>query len=282
MTPLLSVRDLRREFAVRNAEGRTDTFVAVDGVDFELAAGESLAVVGESGSGKTTTARIVAGLDAPTSGRILVNGSPLRPAAGGHARRERARHVQMVFQDPYSSLDPRQRAGRAVDEILRCDGSRKSVDRRRRTLELFESVGLDDSHLGALPRRLSGGQRQRLAIAKALATRPRLLILDEAVAALDVSVQAQILNLLADLREQTGVAYLFISHDLGVVRQVSERCVVMHRGRVVESGDTQDVLDNPQHDYTRRLLDAVPRPGWIPQRRFASQEGMPLRKGSST
>jgi oligopeptide transport system ATP-binding protein len=281
VSSLLSVRNLRREYAVRHVDGTYVTFTAVDGIDFDLEPGESLAIVGESGSGKTTTARIIAGLDIPTSGEVQMGGAAVGPVRGRIARRERARRVQMVFQDPYSSLDPRQSAGRAVDEILRCDGMRNSGDRRRRTLELVESVGLDASHLKALPRRLSGGQRQRLAIAKALATRPRLLVLDEAVAALDVSVQAQILNLLADLREQTGVAYLFISHDLGVVRQVSERCLVMHRGRVVESGATADVLTDPQHEYTRRLLSAVPRPGWIPQRRITSHDAVTVREGSS-
>lgn len=268
MTPLLAVRGLRREFAVTGIDGRTETFVAVDDVEFELSEGESLAIVGESGSGKTTTARIVSGLDVQTAGEVLVDGAAWRPARGRTARRERARQVQMVFQDPYSSLDPRQRAGQAIDEILRCDGLRGAGDRRRRTVELLEAVGLDDSHLSAVPRRLSGGQRQRLAIAKALATRPRLLVLDEAVAALDVSVQAQILNLLADLRAATGIAYLFISHDLAVVRQVSERCLVMHHGRVVEAGRTADVLSEPDDDYTRALLAAVPRPGWVPKRRL--------------
>ena len=280
MTPLLSVRELRREFGTRSADGRSEPFTAVDGITFELAEGESLAVVGESGSGKTTTARIVAGLDVPTSGEVLIDGIPWRPGGGRSARRARARQVQMVFQDPYSSLDPRQRAGAAVEEILRCDGMRGSAGRRRRALDLFEAVGLDDSHLTALPRRLSGGQRQRLAIAKALATNPRLLILDEAVAALDVSVQAQILNLLADLRRQTGVGYLFISHDLAVVRHVSERCLVMHHGRIVEAGRTRDVLTAPTHEYTRALLEAIPRPGWIPRRRNIIRETSHQTEGS--
>jgi oligopeptide transport system ATP-binding protein len=270
VSALLHVADLRRDFVICGADGLLETFTAVDGVGLDLAEGESLAVVGESGSGKTTTARIVAGLEVATSGEVLVAGRPWRPARGRDARIERARLVQMVFQDPYSSLDPRQSAGSAIEEILRNDGVRSTTTRRARTLELLDGVGLDASHAQALPRRLSGGQRQRLAIAKALATRPRLLILDEAVAALDVSVQAQILNLLADLRDETGIAYLFISHDLAVVRQVTERCLVMHRGRVVESGTTAEVLSRPVEDYTRRLLDALPRPGWVPRRRLVT------------
>jgi ABC-type glutathione transport system ATPase component len=170
-----------------------------------------------------------------------------------------------VFQDPYSSLDPRQRVGSALEEALRIHSGLPAAARRARIAELLEQVGLDDRHGEALPRQLSGGQRQRVAIARALACGPKVLILDEAVASLDVSIQAQVLNLLADIREQTQITYLFISHDLAVVRQVSDQIIVMRRGAIVEAGRTGDVLDAPRHPYTQTLLDAVPRPGWVPR-----------------
>ncbi|MDI6103458.1 ATP-binding cassette domain-containing protein [Actinoplanes sp. NEAU-A12] len=232
---MLEVRDLRKEFK---------GVVAVDGVSFRVAAGGSLAVVGESGSGKTTCARIVTGLTKATSGTVVLNGS-----------------VQMVFQDPYQSLDRRQTVRGCLAEVLA--HHRKD---RSRIGELLDLVGLDRALGEALPRHLSGGQRQRVAIARALAAEPRLLVLDEAVAALDVSIQAQILNLLVDARAATGVAYLFITHDLSVVRHVCEDVVVMSRGRVVEAGPVERVLHRPDHEYTRRLVASVPRPGWVPSR----------------
>jgi ABC-type glutathione transport system ATPase component len=173
----------------------------------------------------------------------------------------------MVFQDPYSSLNPRQTVGACVEEAIREQFPLPRAQRRYRVMELLDRVGLDARHATALPGRLSGGQRQRVAIARALAVEPRLLILDEAVSALDVSVQAQVINLLIELRTSMDVAFLFVSHDLGVVRQISDHCVVMHRGRIVEAGATVDVLDRPEHEYTRRLLSAIPRPGWRPRRR---------------
>ncbi|BEL02035.1 hypothetical protein Q0Z83_002260 [Actinoplanes sichuanensis] len=232
---MLEVRDLRKEF-----KGG----IAVDGVSFTVPAGGSLAVVGESGSGKTTCARIVTGLEKATSGTVTRHGS-----------------VQMVFQDPYQSLDRRQTVRGCLAEVLahhRKDPARIG--------ELLDLVGLDRRLADALPRHLSGGQRQRVAIARALAAEPRLLVLDEAVAALDVSIQAQILNLLVDARAATGVAYLFITHDLSVVRHVCDEVVVMSRGRVVESGPVERVLGRPEHEYTRRLVASVPRPGWVPAR----------------
>jgi ABC-type glutathione transport system ATPase component len=172
--------------------------------------------------------------------------------------------VQIVFQDPYSSLDPRQRVGKGLEELIQVHEDLTAAARADRVSELLRHVGLDEQHAQAFPRQLSGGQRQRVAIARALACRPRVLILDEAVASLDVSIQAQVLNLLADIREETGITYLFISHDLAVVRQVSDQVVVMRRGQIVESGRTADVLDNPQHLYTQALLDAIPHAGWVP------------------
>jgi ABC-type glutathione transport system ATPase component len=186
--------------------------------------------------------------------------------AGSRERRRFGREIQIVFQDPSSSLDRRQRVRECLDEIVRLHFDLDGAARQARVLELLRQVGLDERHAGVYPSALSGGQQQRVAIARALASEPEVLILDEAVASLDVSVQAQVLNLLADIREQTGVTYLFISHDLAVVRQVSDEVIVMRRGKVVEAGPTDRVLDHPEHPYTQALLSAVPRPGWKPRR----------------
>ncbi|MFG2875445.1 ABC transporter ATP-binding protein [Streptomyces sp. NPDC048337] len=236
---------------------------AVDDVSFALPEGGSLGIVGESGSGKTTTARIVVGLEQADAGDVRVRGrSRTERTRGRAARLARAREIQMVFQDPYLSLDPRTGVEAALRETLRLHFPGR--DHTRRIRELLDQVGLGTRAADALPRQLSGGQRQRVAIARALAVEPAVLILDEAVAALDVSVQAQILNLLADIREQTGIGYLFITHDLGVVRCVTDEIVVMRHGAVVEQGGTQEVLAAPRHPYTRLLLESVPRPGWDP------------------
>ncbi len=267
MTPLAEVTDLRKSFIVRGEDGSREDLVAVDGVTFTIPAGGSMALVGESGSGKTTAARILAGLETATSGDILLCGER-RPSGSRRAMRKRfARYVQMVFQDPYSSLDPRQTIGAAIDEALREHFGYDTRERRARVQELLDQVGLDTRQAGARPEALSGGQRQRAAIARALAVQPRLLILDEAVSALDVSVQAQIINLLIDLRTSLDIAFLFISHDLAVVRQISEDCAVMHRGRIVERGSIGAILDSPNDAYTRALINAIPRPGWRPSRR---------------
>lgn len=263
-TNALEVQGLRRVFTTRGPEGTSD-HVAVDDVTFTVAEGSCLAIVGESGSGKTTTARIIAGLDRADAGHVLVHGQSEGERERG-TRRSR-RPVQMVFQDPFGSLDPRQRVGAAIEEVIQVSGRTRPSERQRLVYQLLAQVGLDDRHAGELPRHLSGGQRQRVAIARALAMSPRVLILDEAVSALDVSVQAQVLNLLSDIRQQTGITYLFVSHDLAVVRQVSDHCLVMQSGRVVEAGATDRVLDDPQKPYTRQLLDAIPRPGWTPRRR---------------
>ncbi|WP_431246479.1 ABC transporter ATP-binding protein [Leifsonia xyli] len=260
---LLEVRDLRKTFRVQDAAGGWGDFVAVDDASFVIPRRGSLAVVGESGSGKTTTARIIAGLEERTSGTIILNGREWTASSSLKARRSHARHVQMVFQDPFGSLDPRQTLGEGLEEVLVLHNPRQSrAWRRSRSVEVFEMVGLDSSHLAKRPRSLSGGQRQRYAIGRALALEPELLILDEAVSALDVSVQAQILNLLIDLREEVGVSYFFVSHDLAVVRQVSDSVIVMRNGVIVESGPTASVMDAPQNDYTKRLLAAIPSPEW--------------------
>jgi oligopeptide transport system ATP-binding protein len=288
--PAAGGADPRPDQAVR-VEGLTKVFrgrrggdvVAVDDVSFAVAPGGSLAIVGESGSGKTTTARMIIGLEQPTSGRIYI-GDRERSSGrlGSKERRRLGREVQIVFQDPYSSLDPRQRVRDCLDEVLRLHFDLNRPEREARVMKLLVQVGLDERHAHVYPRALSGGQQQRVAIARALASQPRVLILDEAVASLDVSVQAQVLNLLADIREQMGVTYLFISHDLAVVRQVSDDAVVMRRGTIVERGSTDRVLDDPQHPYTKALLLAVPRRGWKPVRtRFLDSMSADLVSGEA-
>jgi oligopeptide transport system ATP-binding protein len=256
--PVLDVSGLRKEFG---------DLVAVDAVSFAVPQARSLAIVGESGSGKTTIARMIVGLERPTAGTITACGRDRSsPARSARERRRRGSEVQIVFQDPYTSLDPRQTAEATIAEVLRLHHGWSPERRRARIEELIGLVGLDQRQARALPRALSGGQRQRVAIARALAAEPRLLILDESVAALDVSIQAQVLNLLADIRDSTSVSYVLISHDLAVVRQLTDDVIVLHLGVVVERGATASVLDSPQHEYTKRLRASVPRPGWKPRR----------------
>ncbi|MER7395784.1 ATP-binding cassette domain-containing protein [Streptomyces sp. NPDC000151] len=257
--PALEAVGLRKAFG---------DFLAVDDVSLTLPAGAALAVVGESGSGKTTTARMIAGLDVPTTGTLRWNGHGLPGRRARAAERRRfARDVQMVFQDPYASLDRHQRVDDCIGEVLALHTDLTGRALTRRTAELLDQVGLGPRQARSLPRALSGGQRQRVAIARAVAVQPRVLVLDEAVAALDVSVQAQIISLLAELRERSGIAYLFITHDLGLVQHLCDEIAVMHRGRIVERGPTVSVLERPQHAYTRELIDSVPRQGWKPKRR---------------
>jgi len=265
--PVLEVAALRKAFRVRGEDGPRADLLAVDDVSFTVPAGGALAIVGESGSGKTTIARMIVGLQAPTAGAIAVGGNPRsRPPRGARERRIRGREAQIVFQDNYSSLDPRQRVGDSLAEAVDLHFHPTPQERTRRVGELLDSVGLKQQHAKALPRTLSGGERQRAALARALAVQPRLLVLDEAVSSLDVATQAQILDLLASIRAATGTAYVFISHDLAVVRRVSDEVIVMRRGRVVERGATQQILSAPTDPYTRLLLDSVPRPGWRPRR----------------
>jgi ABC-type glutathione transport system ATPase component len=262
MPDVLEVENLRKEYG---------DLVAVDDVSFAIAEGQSLAIVGESGSGKTTIARMIIGLERPTSGRISACGDDRSaPARAASKRRKRGREVQIVFQDPYTSLDPRHNAQTAIDEVLRIHHGWDAARRGERVAELAGLVGLDDRQRSVPPKSLSGGQRQRVAIARALAAEPKVLILDESVAALDVSIQAQVLNLLADIRDATGISYLLISHDLAVVRQLTDQVIVMRKGSVVERGATGAVLDDPREPYTRLLRDSVPRPGWQPQRRISA------------
>jgi oligopeptide transport system ATP-binding protein len=263
--PVLEVVGLRKVYG---------PLVAVDDVGFTVPEGGSLAIVGESGSGKTTVAKMIVGLERPTGGTIRACGQDRStPARSTRDRRRRGREVQIVFQDPYTSLDPRQTMEEAIDEVLRMHQGWPPKRRLERVRELSDLVGLDSRQTRALPRSLSGGQRQRVAIARALAAEPRVLILDESVAALDVSIQAQVLNLLADIRDETAISFVVISHDLAVVRQLTEQIVVMWRGKLIERGDTADVLDHPQADYTKLLRASVPRPGWKPHSRISAAAG---------
>lgn len=259
-TPVIRVEHLRKVYS-----GAED-HVAVADLSFTLDRGQSLGIVGESGAGKTTVASMLMGFEQPTGGTIALDGAPATAAHKAADRRKRARKIQMVFQDPYSSLDPHQSIGSAIDEILRFHFAHSAPARSARVNELLDQVGLSGDLTAALPRALSGGQRQRVAIARALATEPDILILDESVAALDVSIQAQVLNLLNDLRHQLDMTYIFISHDLGVIRYTTDHVIVMRHGQVVETGPTSRTLDHPASAYTQELLASVPRPGWKPER----------------
>ena len=254
---LLQVRDLKVQFSSRKGLGHpaaASTVRAVDGVDLEIGRGESLGIVVESGCGKSTLARSIAGLIAPTSGEILLDGAPLP------AKRDRAtcRKIQMVFQDPASSLNPQRTIGRTLEQLLLVNELAQGATARQRVSELLDMVQLSRSTADQYPRRLSGGQRQRAAIARALALQPEIVVADEPVAALDVSVQAAILNLLNDLRRDLGLTLLFISHDLGVVQHVCDRVAVLYLGRIVEQTDQRTVFDQPRHPYTQALIRAVP------------------------
>jgi len=234
---------------------------ALDDVSFTLHAGRSLGIVGESGSGKSTLARLVMALEAPTAGRVLLDGQDLNTLPAAQLRRARSQ-VQMVFQDPYGSLDPRRTVGQTVAEPLAVLHGAARSEQRTRAGEALEAVGLRAADLAKYPHEFSGGQRQRIAIARALITRPKLIVADEPVSALDVSVQAQVLNLMQDLQDEFGVTYLFISHDLSVVDLVCDEVVVLQAGRIVEQGPPQRLFQRPEHPYTQRLLAAVP--GLVP------------------
>ena len=258
---LLEVRDLVKHFPVGTGLRRSSVSVkAVDGVSFTLHRGETLGLVGESGCGKTTTGRCVLLLERPTSGRIVFEGAELTTLPEKKLRAMR-RRMQVIFQDPYSSLNPRMTVGQILEEPLKVHGL--IADRKARTArvqELLGQVGLLPQHARRYPHQLSGGQRQRVGIARALAMEPTLIVCDEPVSALDVSIQAQIVNLLEDLQKRLGLTYLFIAHDLSVVRHISDRVVVMYLGKIAEVADRRSLYEDPLHPYTRALLSAVPIP----------------------
>jgi ABC-type glutathione transport system ATPase component len=255
--PLLSIEGLVKHFRSDGLLRSGEPVRAVDGVELAVQPGEVLAIVGESGSGKSTLTRCVLGLERPTGGRILFDGIEVAQA-GRAARRRQRRGMQPVFQDPYSSLDPRWPVRRSVRETLDVHRIGTPAERDWRVLQLLERVGLPGSFSDRRPHELSGGQRQRVCIAAALAPEPKLLVADEAVTALDVSVQAQILNLVHDIQQEMGLAVLFVAHDLSVVAHVSDRIAVMYRGKIVELGTTDDIFDSPTDPYTRSLLAASP------------------------
>jgi oligopeptide/dipeptide ABC transporter ATP-binding protein len=257
--PLVKVQDLRKHFPVRRGLlRRTIAMVrAVDGVSLAIAPRETLCLVGESGCGKSTVARLILKLMQPTSGRIFLRGVDVTNL-GEAAMRPHRRHAQMVFQDPYASLNPRLPAGTIVSEPLENFGGLTEAERRAKVIALLERVGLAADAMGRYSFEFSGGQRQRLGIARALALDPGLIVADEAVSALDVSVQAQVLNLLMDLQEERGISYLFISHDLGVVEHIGHRIAVMYLGEIVELARKEEIFDAPLHPYTEALIAAAP------------------------
>jgi len=256
--PVMQAVELHRHYTSRRGWlGPAVPVRALNGVSFSLQAGHTLAVVGESGCGKSTLARLLTMVEPPTSGQLLIDGADVAHNDAA-ARRVQRRQVQIVFQNPYGSLNPRQTVGAALQEPLLAQGEADGARREQAAREMLRKVGLRDEHFARYPHMFSGGQRQRIAIARALMLKPRVLVLDEPVSALDVSIRAQVLNLLADLQAEFAVAYVFISHDLSVVRHVADDVMVMYLGRVAEHGTRDAVFEAPQHPYTRALLSATP------------------------
>ncbi|HSW03414.1 ABC transporter ATP-binding protein [Aquabacterium sp.] len=260
LTPLLEVRDVVKHYRLPRERllAAAPVVQALQGLSFTLQAGRSLGVVGESGSGKSTLARLVMALEVPSTGQVLMAGRDLQALDAAALRRART-DFQMVFQDPFGSLDPRQTVARIVAEPLEAQGDSSRAQMRQRAAEMLEAVGLRAADAAKYPHEFSGGQRQRIAIARALVTHPKLIVADEPVSALDVSVQAQVLNLMQDLQDQLGVTYLFISHDLAVVDLVCDEVIVLYQGRAVEQGDPDTLFHAAAHPYTRALMHAVPR-----------------------
>lgn len=260
-SPLLEVKNLKQYFPIRGGVlGRIQNWVkAVDDITFDIAKGETLSIVGESGCGKSTTGRAILRLQEPTDGEVRFEGEDLLSLPKGDMRRRR-KDMQIIFQDPYSSFNPRQTIRQLLAEAMAIQDVVPRAGRRRRIIELLEMVGLKAEHIDRYPHEFSGGQRQRIGIARALSVEPKLIVCDEAVSSLDVSVQAQVLNLLKRLQRELGLTYLFISHDLGVVRYISDRIIVMYLGRIAEIGDKRTIFDRPQHPYTKSLLSAIPIP----------------------
>ncbi|MBW8826499.1 MAG: ABC transporter ATP-binding protein [Acidobacteria bacterium] len=265
--PLVQMTGVTKHFPIqRGVMRRTVGHVrAVDGVDMTIPSGSSMGLVGESGSGKSTLGRLMLRLIEPTSGTIMFEDSDVTRLKARSLRRIR-RHMQMVFQDPYSSMDPRSSVGDSVAEPLRTQLGLRGRELDERVADLFRLVRLSPTYRGRYPNEFSGGQLQRIAVARALATNPKLVVCDEPVSSLDVSTKAEVINLLADLQDELGIAYLFIAHDLGVVRHVSDRIGVMYLGRLVEEGDAEAVYSSPKHPYTQALLSAIPVPDPVVQR----------------
>ena len=258
MTKVLEGRNIVREYrSGRSLFAPARVVQALKGVSFSLDKGKTLAIVGESGCGKSTLARIITLIDAPTSGDLFIDGHKVDASSG--VNREMRQRVQIVFQNPYGSLNPRQKIGQVLAEPLELNTSMPAAERRDRAMQMLLKVGLKAEHFNRYPHMFSGGQRQRIAIARSLMLNPSLLVLDEPVSALDLSVQAQILNLLADLQDEFGLTYVFISHDLSVVRYIADEVMVMYFGEVVEYGTRDAVFANPQHSYTQTLFAATPR-----------------------
>lgn len=259
---LLSVRNLKKYFPITSGfliQRTVDYVKAVDDVSFDVYEGETLGLVGESGSGKSTTGRTILQLYEPTGGSVAFNGQELTNLKGNQLRRLR-RDMQMIFQDPYASLNPRMNVGRIVSEPLIVHNIGNDKERKERVSYLLEKVGLNPYFVNRYPHEFSGGQRQRIGIARALALDPSFIVCDEPISALDVSIQAQVVNLLQDLQKELNLTYLFIAHDLSMIRYICDRVAVMYLGKIVEIGPTDDVYDNPQHPYTKLLLSAVPIP----------------------
>ncbi len=259
--PLLALDNVTKHFVVRRSLLGVATAVvrAVDGVSFAVAAGETLALVGESGCGKSTVGRLALRLMEPTAGTVRFDGRDLGSLSGSELRRVRA-GAQLIFQDPYGSLNPRMTVGEMLAEPLLLHTDLSPASRRERVADLLRTVGLRAEHVQRYPHEFSGGQRQRIAIARALAVEPKLIVCDEPVSALDVSIRSQILNLLKDLQQRLGLAYIFISHDLAVVKHIAARVAVMYLGRIVESAEAEEIFAEPRHPYTQALLSAVPVP----------------------
>ena len=260
--PLLEVTDLVKHFPIKSGllvDRVIDQVRAVDGISFTVNKGETLGLVGESGSGKSTTCRVVLQLLKPTSGSVKFEGREIA-GLGRRELRPLRREMQMIFQDPYASLNPRKRIGQIVGDQLKVQKVASGKELRTRVEALLERVGLSPEHYNRFPHEFSGGQRQRIGIARALALEPKLIFCDEPVSALDVSIQAQIVNLLDDLQDEMGLTYVFVAHDIGVVRHISDRIAVMNHGQIVETGDADQVCEHPRDDYTKKLLSAVPIP----------------------
>jgi oligopeptide transport system ATP-binding protein len=260
--PLLEVTDLVKHFPIKSGlliDRTVDQVRAVDGISFSVNKGETLGLVGESGSGKSTTCRVVLQLLKPTSGSVKFDGREIA-GLGRRELRPLRREMQMIFQDPYASLNPRKRIGQIVGDQLKVQKIASGKELRVRVEGLLERVGLSPEHYNRFPHEFSGGQRQRIGIARALALEPKLVFCDEPVSALDVSIQAQIVNLLDDLQDELGLTYVFVAHDIGVVRHISDRIAVMNHGKIVETGDADQVCEHPRDDYTKKLLAAVPIP----------------------